>query len=129
MGESDRAIAGCLGHTRRSIARYGAWAQEQGLLQKEAHQEAPSAAAVHRLLAQTLPLVPPPQQTSTVATYREEILAYRARGMEVAAIRGRLEEVHGQPVSYMAVWRLLQRLDPGQPEVFVRMETPPGSQA
>jgi len=126
MGESDRAIAACLGHTRRSIARYRIWAQEQGLLQKE---EAPTAAAVHRLLAQTLPLIPPPQQTSTVATYREEILDYRARGMEVAAIRGRLEEVHGQPVSYMAVWRLLQRLDPAQPEVFVRVETPPGSQA
>ena len=126
MGESDRAIAACLGHTRRSIARYRVWAQEQGLLQKE---EAPTAAAVHRLLAQTLPLSPPPQQTSTVATYREEILAYRARGMEVAAIRGRLEEVHGQPVSYMAVWRLLQRLDPAQPEVFVRVETAPGSQA
>ena len=126
MGESDRAIAACLGHTRRSIARYRVWAQEQGLLQKE---EAPTAAAVHRLLAQTLPVTPPPQQTSTVATYREEILAYRARGMEVAAIRGRLEEVHGQPVSYMAVWRLLQRLDPAQPEVFVRVETAPGSQA
>ncbi|HEY8745209.1 MAG TPA: IS21 family transposase, partial [Chloroflexota bacterium] len=125
MGESDRAIAACLGHTRRSIARYRAWAQEQGLLR----QEAPTAAAVHRLLAQTLPATPPPQQTSTVATYREEILAYRARGMEVAAIRGRLEEVHGQPVSYMAVWRLLQRLDPAQPEVFVRVETAPGSQA
>ena len=32
MGESDRSIAGSLGHTRRSIARYRAWAQEQGLL-------------------------------------------------------------------------------------------------
>jgi len=128
MGESDRSIAGCLGHTRRSIARYRAWAQEQGLLHEE-QKEAPSAAEVHRLLAQTLPLVPPPQQTSTVAMYREEILAYRARGMEVAAIRGRLEEVHGQPVSYMAVWRLLQRLDPAQPAVFVRVETAPGSQA
>jgi transposase len=128
MGESDRSIAGCLGHTRRSIARYRAWAQEQGLLQKE-QKEALAAAEVHRLLAQTLPLTPPPQQTSTVVTYRDEILDYRARGMEVAAIRGRLEEVHGQPVSYMAVWRLLQRLDPAQPEVFVRVETPPGSQA
>ncbi len=128
MGESDRAIAGCLGHTRRSIARYRAWAVEQGLLH-EAHEAMPSAAEVHRLLAQTLPLTPPPQQTSTVATYRKEILDYRARGMEVAAIRSRLEEVHGQPVSYMAVWRLLQRLDPPQPEVFVRVETAPGSQA
>lgn len=125
LGESDRSIAGCLGHTRRSIARYRAWAQEQGLLR----EALPQAAEVHRLLAQTLPLAPPPQQTSTVAPYRQEILDYRSRGMEVAAIRGRLEEVHGQPVSYMAVWRLLQRLAPAPPEVFVRVETPPGSQA
>ncbi|HEV7216167.1 MAG TPA: hypothetical protein VGP33_13715, partial [Chloroflexota bacterium] len=78
---SARAIAGCLGHTRRSIARYRAWAQGQGLL----GEALPQAAEVHRLLAQTMPLVPPPQQTSTVATYRQEILDYRARGMEVAA--------------------------------------------
>ena len=126
MGESDRSIAGCLGHTRRSIARYRAWAQEQGLLQQEAM---PTLAALHRLLAETLPAPVPPQQTSTVAGYRQEILDYRDRGMEVAAIRGRLEEVHGRSVSYMAVWRFLQRQDPAPPEVFVRVETPPGSQA
>lgn len=67
MGESDRAIAACLGHTRRSVARYRAWAEEQGLLHERA--ALPSAAEVHRLLARTLPLVPPPQQTSTVAAY------------------------------------------------------------
>lgn len=125
MGESDRSIAGCLGHTRRSIARYRAWAAGQGLLRGAL----PTPAEVHRLLAETMPLAAPPQQTSTVATYAAEILEYRARGMEVAAIRGRLEEVHGHPVSYMAVWRLLQRLDPARPEAFVRVETPPGSQA
>ncbi|MCL4508310.1 MAG: hypothetical protein M1296_02155, partial [Chloroflexi bacterium] len=39
--------AACLGHTRRSIARYRAWTQEQGLLQQEVAAEA----EVHRLLA------------------------------------------------------------------------------
>jgi transposase len=126
MGESDRAVAACLGHTRRSIARYRTWAREQGFLGVAV---LPPAAEVHRLLAVTLPPVPPPQQTSTVAQYGEEILAHRARGMEVAAIRARLEEVHSQPVSYMAVWRFLRRQAPPQPEVFVRVETPPGSQA
>jgi len=125
MGESDRAVAACLGHTRRSVAKYRVWAAEHGLLTKPL----PKIVEVHRLLAQTMPETPPPQQTSTVAAYRQEIVDYRARGMEVAAIRGRLEEVHGHPVSYMAVWRLVQQLDPAQPEVFVRVETPPGSQA
>ena len=86
MGESDRAVAACLGHTRRSVAKYRVWAQEQGLLSNPL----PKVAEVHRLVAQTMPVTPPPQQTSTVATYRQEILEYRARGMEVAAIRGRL---------------------------------------
>jgi transposase len=125
MGESDRSVAACLGHTRRTVAKYRAWAQEQGLLAGEL----PSAAAVHQVLATTLPELAPPQQVSSVAAYREEILDYRARGMETAAIRSRLEEMHGRPVSYMAVWRLLQRVAPSQPEVFVRVETPPGSQA
>jgi hypothetical protein len=80
---------GTVGHTRRSIARYRAWAQEQGLL---LHAALPSAAEIHRLLAQTMPVTLPPQLTPTVAQYRQEILDCRARGMEVAATRGRLGE-------------------------------------
>ena len=56
----------------------------------------------------TGPAQRPPQQVSTVARHREEILAYRARGMEIAAICTRLSEVHGVPVSYDAVWRLVR---------------------
>lgn len=125
MGESDRSAAACLGHTRRTVAKYRAWAAEHGLLAGPL----PAAADVHRLAGRTLPEAAPPQQTSSVGAYRAEILEYRARGMEVAAIRARLEEVHGRPVSYMAVWRLLQRAAPSAPEVFARVETPPGSQA
>lgn len=71
----------------------------------------------------------PPQQVSTVAPYAAAIAAYRARGMEVAAIRARLEEVHGHPVSYHAVWRLVRHLEPPAPEVVVRVEAKPGSEA
>jgi transposase len=125
MGESDRSVAACLGHTRRTVAKYRAWAQGHGLLTGPL----PAAGEVHRLATETLPEQAPPQQVSTVAAYTTEILDHRARGMEVAAIRSRLEEVHGHPVSYMAVWRLLQRVAPAEPGVFVRVETPPGSQA
>jgi transposase len=127
-GESDRTLTRVLRHNRRTIARYRVWAQEQGLLVESS--ELPSAAALHRLRAATLPVTPPPQQVSKLAAYREQIATYRARGMEMAAIRTRLEEEHGQPVSYSAVRRLVRRLEPPPPpDAFVRVEVKPGSEA
>jgi transposase len=75
----------------------------------------------------------PSALTSTVEAYRDEIAAWRTRGLETAAIRARLEEAHGHPVSYSAVWRLVQRLraEAGdqRPDVVVRVEVKPGSEA
>jgi len=51
MGESDRSVAACLGHTRRTVAKYRAWAEEQGVLTGAL----PTAGELHRLAAQTLP--------------------------------------------------------------------------
>jgi transposase len=132
-GASDRTLTRVLRHNRRTIAKYREWATEQGLLQGEL----PTAAQLQMLHAATLPPLPPPQQRSTVATYRDEIAALRARGLEAAAIRVRLEERHGHPVSYSAVWRLLQRLraETGAaerergPGAVVRVEVLPGSEA
>src|SRR5689334_12114943 len=87
-GESERRITTLLGYNRGTIRRYHAWAQRQGLLQGEL----PDAAALQALLDRTLPPVPPPQQTSTVAAFREEITALRQQGVEIAAIRARLAE-------------------------------------
>src|SRR5215831_15049173 len=48
----------------------------------------------------------------------------------MAAIRTRLEEVHGRPVSYRAIRRLVRRLEPVPlPAVVVRVEAKPGSEA
>src|SRR5262249_16635057 len=45
-------------------------------------------------------------------------------------IRTRLEEVHGHPVSYSAVRRLVHRLEPARPpNAVVRVEAKPGSEA
>ena len=65
-----------------------------------------------------------------MAAYQDQILAYRQQGLELAAIRARLEEQHGVPISYDAIWRLVHRLEPHHlPETFVRVEVPPGSEA
>ncbi len=123
-GESNSTIARVLGVNRRTVIRYRGWAGEQGLLSGEV----PEPAALQRLLATTLPAVQPPQQVSSVARYREEIAQLRGRGMEVAAIRSRLEERHGHHISYGAVWRLVRRLAAPTPEAVVRVEVPPGSE-
>jgi transposase len=124
-GASDRALTHLVGHNRRTIAKYRAWAEQQGLLQGPL----PSAGEIQCLLARTLPRTRPPQQTSTLAPYQQEIAALRAQGVEMAAIRARLEERHGHPVSYSAVRRLVQHLEPHQPAAVVRVEVPPGSEA
>jgi transposase len=128
-GASDRTLTRVLRHNRRTIAKYREWAEEHGLLTGDL----PTAAQLQTLHTATLPVPPPPQQRSTVEAYREEIAAWRVRGLETAAIRARLEEAHGHPVSYSAVWRLvqqLQRVEAGHgPEVVVRVERAPGSEA
>jgi transposase len=124
-GETERSIRQLLGYNRRTIRRYQAWAKAEGLLSGPL----PDAATLQQRLTQTLPAVPPPQQTSTVAAFRAEIVALRQQGLEVAAIRARLAERHGEPISYSAVWRLVQHLEPSTPETFVRVEVPPGSEA
>lgn len=127
-GESDRTIMRLLRHNRRTVAKYRLWAEAQGLLVGEPR----GAGELQALLARTLPEKPPPQQTSSLERYREQIAGYRARGMECAAIRVRLEEEHRHPVSYSTVWRLVQRLEaeaaPAR-ESFVRVEVAPGSEA
>jgi transposase len=124
-GESDRRITHLLGHNRRTIAKYREWAVTHGLLEGPL----PPEGELHGLLARTMPGTPPPQQVSTLAPYQEEIAALRAQGVEMAAIRARLEERHGAPISYSAVRRLVQRLEPRPVDAVVRVEVPPGSEA
>jgi transposase len=124
-GASDREITTLVGLNRRTVSRYRRWATEQRLL------DGPllSVGELHDQLQATLPVHVPPQQTSSVVTYQDQILTYRQHGLEVAAIRARLQEQHGVPISYDAIWRLVRRLEQSQlPETFVRVEVPPGSE-
>src|SRR6185437_16700684 len=41
----------------------------------------------------------------------------------------RLEEEHQRPISYSALWRLIQRVEPTVPDAVVRVETRPGEEA
>ena len=124
-GESDRVIARRLEHNRRTVAKYRTWAQEHNLLSGVL----PTSHAIHQLLTQTMPAPLPPQQTSSVVCYAAEITDYRDRGMEIAAIQTRLQEVHQHPISYSAVRRFVQQWEPTtSAETFVRVEVKPGSE-
>jgi transposase len=124
-GASDREVAELVGRNRRTVARYRRWAEREGVLAGPL----PAVGELETRLQVSLPATRPPQQVSTVERYRAEIVALRARGLEIAAIKTRLEERHREPISYSAVWRLVRRLEPpSTPETFVRVEVPPGSE-
>lgn len=125
-GASDREITRLVGLNRRTVARYRRWAQEQELL----GGPLPGVAELEARLQATLPVALPPQQTSTVVAYQDEIMALRQQGVEMAAIRARLEEAHQRPISYSAIWRLVRQLEGAQaPQTFVRVEVAPGTEA
>ena len=123
-GKSDRLIGRAMGIDRRTVARYRRWAEEQGLLAGSL----PSAGELHRLLEETLPEVPPPQNVSSVAPYRDKVVDLRRQKVEVAAIYQRLTE-QGYTGSYSAVHRFVRSLEPVEPDSTTRVETAPGEQA
>lgn len=106
------------------MQKYRHWAQTQDLLSAPL----PSLSELQQRLDATLPASAPPHQVSSVAPYREQVLAWREQNVEIAAIHQRLLE-QGYNGSYMAVWRFVQRLEPSTPEATVRVETPPGDEA
>ena len=123
-GQSDRAIAKAMNMNRKTISKYRTWAVEQGVLEGAL----PSLSALHQLLDETLNPPPPPQNTSTLEPYREMVIKLRKGGIEIAAIPERLKE-RGYRGSYSSVYRFVRTLEPLEPEVTVRVETPPGAEA
>jgi transposase len=88
----------------------------------------PSLEELHQLAARTLPPPAPPQTVSTVEPYRAVVEAFQAQGVEGTAIWHRLGE-RGYTGSLSAVYRLLRQLTPPAPDVTVRVERAPGTEA
>ncbi|MCP4540314.1 MAG: hypothetical protein GY832_24510, partial [Chloroflexi bacterium] len=121
--ESDRAVAEAMGIDRKTVGRYHAWAEEQGLLKGPL----PSLSKLHRLLEETMPIPPPPQNVSLVEPHREVVIKLRKQGVEIAAIHERLKE-RDFTGSYASVYRFVRNLEPALPNVTVRVETRPGEE-
>jgi transposase len=123
-GQSNRAIGREMSIDRRTVARYRAWAEAQGLLEGDL----PELGALHQLVEETLPESQPPQNLSTVEPYREVVEKLRKQSVEIAAVHQRLVE-RGFTGSYYAVYRFVRRLEPRLPEATVRVEVAPGEEA
>jgi transposase len=121
--ESNRTVAQTLGVDRKTVARYRAWAAEQGLLEGQL----PALGELHQLLKETMKTTPPPQNTSSVEPYRELVTKLRSQNVEMAAIHQRLID-RGYTGSYSSVRRFVHNLEPSTPEAIVRVETAPGEE-
>ena len=125
LGDGVRRVARDMGVSRKTVAKHLRWASLQGLLASPLVD----AGQLKQRLDQTLPVSPPPRGVFKVERYREQIKAFRARGVEARAIYERLREDKEFTASYSAVWRFVRSLEPAKPEGFVRVETPPGDEA
>jgi transposase len=123
-GQSERAVADDLGHSRVTVHRYHLLAQEKGYLDPARPLPDPAA-----LLAELGPPSPAPRAPSTIEPLRKVVLALAKQGVEGVAIHQRLTEDHGYTGSYSSVRRFLRRARPTEVDACVRVETPPGHQA
>ena len=122
--QSNRAVAQALGVNRKTVARYRAWAAEQGLLAGSL----PSPRDLQRLLDETMNCPPPPQNESSVGPFADLVRRMRGQGVEIVAIHQRLRE-RGYTGSYASVYRFVRQLEPPAPDVMARVETRPGEEA
>jgi transposase len=123
-GSSDRQIQRDIGVDRRTIKGYREWAAAHGLLEGPL----PPLEELQALLRQTKPGHLPPQNVSSVEPYRDLVTQLVKENVEVAAIKGRLEE-QGYQGTYASVYRFVRRLNPLVPDVTVRVECQPGEEA
>ena len=122
--ESNRAIQRETGLHRQTVKRYRDWATAQGLLEGPL----PPLTELEQIVQQSLPEKPPPQNQSSLESYRDAVVQLRKEGVERMAIYRRLQE-RGYTGSYSAVRRFVNKLEQQQPEVMVRVECKPGEEA
>lgn len=125
-GESVRAIARDLGVARKTIRRYRAIAEHEGLLSGDL----PSTARLDACVRSHRGPSPLKQPVFRAAPHREVIESLMNRGVEAKVIHQRLCESHDYTGSYSSVYRFCRSLRPTEPCAgFVRIETSPGEEA
>jgi transposase len=123
-GNSKRRIARDMKLNWRTVKKYATWAAEEELLSGEL----PPLEELQQRFRAAFPQTEAPQNRSTVAPYHNYVVKLRKEGVEIAAIRQRLEE-RGYQGSYGSVYRYVRKLEPLTPGVTVRVERKPGEEA
>jgi len=123
-GQSERAIAKDLGHSRHTVRHYHCLAGEKGYLDERRGVPEPE-----ELLRELGPAPSAPVIASSVEPYRSVVEDLLKASVEMVTIHSRLVREHGYRGSYSSVKRFVHRLRPKDPHVCLRIETPPGREA
>jgi len=123
-GQSERGIAKDLGHSRHTVRHYHYLARERGYL--DLHRGVPEP---EELLRELGPAPSAPVVVSTVEPYRLVVEDLLKANVEMMTIHSRLVREHGYTGSYSSVKRFVRRLRPNEPQICLRIETPPGREA
>ena len=123
-GNSKRQIARDLQLNWRTVKKYAAWAEAEHLLT----DKLPPPEELQERFARAFLKTSAPQNQSSVAAYREQIIQLRKEGVEIAAILQRLQE-RGYEGSYSSLHRFVRKMEPLTPDVTVRVERKPGEEA
>jgi len=121
LGEGERRIARDMNISRGTVRKYHEIAKQGNYLEKLG--DLPSDSVLREVLG---PGVQVPRQISTVEPYREKIQEWRKQGVEMTAIWLRLQENYGYKGGYSSIRRFVHRLEPIEPEVFIRVHSEPG---
>lgn len=124
QGASERQTARDLGIGRDTIRRYHTWAKAHGLMTGDL----PSVEILQQMAEQTLKVPSPPQNTSSVAPYKDVVRQLLDEGVEMAAIHQRITE-RGYTGSYASVYRFSRQIAPKEVDAVVRVERAPGEEA
>ena len=125
MGEGDRQIARDMAASRKTVARYRAWATREGLLEGDL----PAAFLIEAKLRVHEDAVVVPKQVSSVEPYRAVVEALLKSKVEAKTIFQRLKTEHGYLGSYGSVLRFVHSISPPDLRTTVRVETAAGEEA
>lgn len=123
-GETNRKIGRRLHMSKTTVGRYRALLEEKQMLSENyiPTEEVMKDLIMERKKETTGPV-------SSVEPYRETVTKLLEAQVSMTVILQRLRELHGYKGGYSSVVRFVRTLEKRQPEVFVRMEVAPGSQA
>jgi transposase len=121
LGEGERRIARDMHISRGTVRKYHELAIEKNYLEKAS--DLPSDSNLMEMLG---PGVQAPKQASTVEPYRANIQEWLKQGVEMTAIWLRLQENYGYKGGYSSIRRFVHRLNPAEPDVFIRVHSEPG---